>query len=119
MEKDIEYKVLHLIKEAGDGGILQRNLWKKIGASSREGSRISLRLERAGLIDRNRELHEGKWTYKLIAKKRPVSIGSMVDLPCTFCPIQGMCGLMNPVSPPTCEWMSTWVTKNSKLSSGV
>jgi len=109
--EDLEYKVFKLIKDRGDKGILQSQLWKKIKATSREGSRISLRLERAGLIERRRELHEGKWTYRLIAKKRSVNPLSILDLPCAFCPEQDKCGLGGPVSPASCPLLAQWAEK--------
>jgi hypothetical protein len=117
-EEDLEYRVLQMIKECGPEGILQCKLWKKIGASSREGSRISLRLERAGLIDRRRELHNGKWTYKLIAKKRVVTMDSIVDCPCTFCIDQERCEVGSTISPITCEKLSNWLYEKTSPSNG-
>jgi len=111
--EDLEYKVFRMIKDRGDKGILQSQLWKRINATSREGSRISLRLERAGLIERRRELHEGKWTYRLIAKKRSVNPLSILDLPCAFCPNQDKCGLGGPISPATCPLLAQWVEKTA------
>lgn len=116
--EDLEYKVFKLIRDHGDRGILQSQLWKRIKATSREGSRISLRLERAGLIERKRELHNGKWTYRLIAKKRAVNPMSILDLPCTFCPNQDRCGLGGPISPATCPLMTEWLNKAAHKQEG-
>lgn len=57
MQKIDYYEVLQLIKNNGKDGILQSNLWKKIGVTSREGSRIALKLLKQGLITRKRVLH--------------------------------------------------------------
>jgi len=60
---DLEYKALHFIVNMGSQGVLQSDLWRKLGASSREGSRIALKLENKGLIRREKELFGGRWTY--------------------------------------------------------
>lgn len=106
---NLEYKVLQTVKKSGDEGILQSQLWKEMKATSREGSRISLKLERAGLIFRHRVLHNGKWTFKLIAKKRPVTIGSISDLPCVFCVEQNKCGVGGIISPNTCSNLTEYM----------
>lgn len=108
-DKDLEYNVLQIIKECGDEGILQSHLWKRISASSREGSRVSLRLEKAGLVERRKELHQGKWTYKLIAKKKAVAIDTILDIPCFFCPVQDKCEIGAAISPITCALMTNYV----------
>ena len=110
---NLEYKVLQIIKESGSQGILQSQLWKRIGATSREGSRVSLKLEKAGLIERIRELHDGKWTYKLIAKKRVVTLDSVMDIPCIFCLQQDRCDVGSNISPTTCKRLSEWLEKQS------
>ncbi|MEM3737366.1 MAG: transcriptional regulator [Candidatus Bathyarchaeia archaeon] len=115
-DRDLEYKVLQIIKEHGEEGILQSLLWKKINASSREGSRVSLRLEKAHLIDRKRELHDGKWTYKLIAKKRSVKADSILDQVCTFCSEQERCGVGGAVSPITCDKLTRWLFEKSGVA---
>lgn len=106
---NLEYKVLQIVKKAGSEGILQSQLWKEMSATSREGSRISLKLERAGLIYRHRELHGGKWTFKLIAKKRSVSVDSISDSPCVFCIEQNKCGVGSIISPNNCSNLTEWM----------
>jgi len=117
--EDLEYTVLQLIKDAGKSGILQSQLWKKINATSREGSRISSRLERTSLIGRNRELHDGKWTYRLVAKKSAMTIDSIIDLPCAFCADQEKCDLGNDISPITCERLLSWISLNTSGSNHI
>lgn len=51
-ENDLEQKALQLIMNSGEEGLLQSELWRKMEASSREGSRISIKLEKKGLIYR-------------------------------------------------------------------
>ena len=58
-----------LISEVGDKGLNQGDLWKKLNVSSRDGSRISLKLEKKGVITRQLFLADGRWTYRLRIKK--------------------------------------------------
>ena len=51
---DLEHKALHLISTTGDQGVLQSEMWQELDASSREGSRIAIKLENKGLIRRER-----------------------------------------------------------------
>lgn len=53
---DLEQKALHFVVNTGYQGVLQSELWRELGASSREGSRVALKLEEKGLIRREKEL---------------------------------------------------------------
>ena len=55
---DLEQKALHSVINTGYEGVLQSELWRELGASSREGSRVALKLEEKGLIRREKELQE-------------------------------------------------------------
>ena len=46
---DLEQKALHYVVNTGYQGVLQSDLWRELGASSREGSRVSIKLEEKGL----------------------------------------------------------------------
>ena len=62
-------KVCEIIAGYEIKGILQSELWKKLKLSSRDGSRLALKLERMGMITREKILEKERWTYKLIIKK--------------------------------------------------
>lgn len=106
---DMEHKALQFIMNTGNNGILQSDLWRQLGASSREGSRISLKLENKGLIRRERELFEGRWTYRLYPKRKPASIKSIIDCPCLMCPEDPRCGSWSSLSPLDCERLTEWI----------
>ena len=106
---DLEQKALHLIMNTGDKGVLQSELWREMEASSREGSRISLKLENKGLIHRERELSNGRWTYRLFSKRQPVSIDTVVACPCLVCEQSVRCGAGGKVSPNTCDQLTDWI----------
>lgn len=104
-----EQDVLRIVMELGDMGILQSELWKKLTADSREGSRAILRLERKGLIARKKELHDGRWTYRVFAKRRYSTIDSIVDIPCAFCDLIGNCPQSWIMNPNKCEHLTEWL----------
>ena len=42
---ELEHKALDVISNNGSDGVLQSELWRELDATSREGSRIALKLE--------------------------------------------------------------------------
>ena len=89
--------------------MLQSELWQELRASSREGSRIALKLEIKGLVKREKELYQGRWTYRLFPKRKPASINSIIDCPCLTCPESIRCGGGGAVSPNNCERLTEWL----------
>jgi hypothetical protein len=116
---DLEQKALQYIINTGFEGVLQSELWRKLGASSREGSRIALKLESKGLIRREKELRDGRWTYRLFPKRLPASIDSIADCPCLMCPDAARCDPASTISPQTCERLTQWLISISKNESGL
>jgi len=111
---DLEQRALQYIMRMGADGILQSDLWRKLGASSREGSRIALKLESRGLIRREKELCDGRWTYRLFPKRLPASIDSIADCPCLMCPDSPRCDPASVISPQTCEKLTQWLISISR-----
>jgi DNA-binding MarR family transcriptional regulator len=56
-----ERAALELVRETG--GIHQSDLWKELGVSSRQGSRIAESLSEAGLVERSEAVYKGHTTY--------------------------------------------------------
>lgn len=112
---DLEYKALYLIMNTGRKGVVQSELWRKLGASSREGSRLAIKLENKGLIHREREIFGGRWTYRLYPKRQPPSLDSIIDLPCFACPDDSRCGTWGTISPYDCERLSNWILRLAQL----
>jgi len=110
---DLEHKALSYIANIGGEGVLQSDLWRQLGASSREGSRIALKLEDKGLIQRQKELCEGRWTYRLYPKRKPASINSIADCPCLTCPENLRCGSWGATSPNDCVKLTDWILKQA------
>ena len=118
MDKLINH-VCEIAATYGNNGIHQSDLWKKLKLTSRDGSRLALKLERMGLITREKILLKGRWTYKLIIIKSPIGTDSLSGAPCLVCPVESKCSLDGDISPKTCQFIEDWVlielkTKKSK-----
>ena len=92
-------KVYDILAERESDGMFQSELWKKLKLSSRDGSRLALKLERMGTITREKLLEKGRWTYRLIIKKTPVSTQSIENAPCLVCPVVQKCSIVGEISP--------------------
>jgi len=102
-------RVCEIIADYETNGVFQSELWKKLKLSSRDGSRLALKLERMGMITREKILEKERWTYKLIIKKIPISTKSIEGAPCLTCPVQSKCSIDGEISPKTCQWIEDWV----------
>jgi hypothetical protein len=105
-------KVCEIIADFEDEGMLQSDLWKKLKLNSRDGSRLALRLERRGLISREKILQKGRWTYKLVIEQAPIKLESLVDSPCLTCPVEAKCDFENSYPEPSplhCQLIENWV----------
>jgi hypothetical protein len=116
---DLEQRALQFIMNTGFQGVLQSDLWHELDASSREGSRIALKLEIKGLIRREKELREGRWTYRLFPKRLPASIESISDCPCLMCQDNQRCDPSSVISPKNCEKLTEWLQNISQVQPGV
>lgn len=116
---DLEQKALQFIMNTGFGGVLQSDLWRELGATSREGSRISLKLEGKGLIRREKELQEGRWTYRLFPKRLPANIDTIIDCPCLMCAENPRCDPSSAPSPQNCQRLTDWILNISQGETGI
>lgn len=115
---DLTSKVYKLVVEHGADGVLQSEVWKDLTLTSRDGSRLAIRLERRGMIRREKVLDGGRWTYKLTPLRMPVHIQSIEDAPCITCPYENKCSLTGVVSPLSCPWILEWVVADYRRSGG-
>ena len=105
-------KVCEIIADYEDKGVLQSELWKKLKLNTKDGARLALRLERRGLISREKLLQKGRWTYKLIIEQAPIKLESLVDSPCLTCPVEQKCDFENVYPEPSplhCNLIENWV----------
>jgi hypothetical protein len=108
-KNDMDHDALRLIIEAGEEGILQSEMWKKLNATSREGSRLALKFEEKGVVERKKVLHEGRWTYKLFSQTKMVTIDSISDCPCITCEGLDKCFPGGQVTPIHCRLLTLWM----------
>ncbi|MDG6920117.1 MAG: winged helix-turn-helix transcriptional regulator [Nitrososphaerota archaeon] len=106
---DLTSRVYKLVVETGRDGVLQSEIWKELGLTSRDGSRLAIRLERRGLIGRVKVLEDGRWTYKLTPLRFPTDMASIEKAPCIVCQYEPKCSIEGEVSPYVCPWIGPWV----------
>jgi hypothetical protein len=102
-------KSFKIIINNGKNGILQSTLWKELDLTSRDGSRVAIRLEKRSLIKREKILENGRWTYKLFAAKLPVDTQTIQQAPCLTCPVEHMCSVDGIYSPNNCTLIENWI----------
>ena len=107
-------KVCDILAEKESDGMFQSELWKKLKLTSRDGSRLALKLERIGFITREKLLENNRWTYKLILKKTPISTLSIENAPCLVCNVEQKCSLDGEISPRSCQLIEDWVIAELK-----
>ena len=107
-------KICDILAERESSGMFQSELWKKLKLTSRDGSRLALKLERMGTITREKLLEKDRWTYKLILKKTPISTQSIENAPCLVCPVEQKCSLEGEISPRNCQFIEDWVIAEFK-----
>ena len=110
-------KICDILAERESEGMFQSELWKKFKLTSRDGSRLSLKLERMGTITREKLLENDRWTYKLILKKTPISTQSIENSPCLVCTVEQKCSIDGEISPKTCQLIEDWVITEFKKPS--
>jgi predicted DNA-binding transcriptional regulator len=113
---DLTSRVYKLVVERGRDGVLQSEIWKELGLTSRDGSRLAIRLERRGLIGRVKVLEEGRWTYKLTPLRFPTDMASIEKAPCIICQYESKCSVDGEVSPYVCPWIGPWVIEEARLA---
>jgi len=115
---DLTSRVYKLVVERGRDGVLQSEIWKELGLTSRDGSRLAIRLERRGLIGRVKVLEEGRWTYKLTPLRFPTDMTSIEKAPCIVCQFESKCSIDGQISPYICPWIGPWVIDEARVAAG-
>lgn len=106
--EDLTDKSFRIIIDNGKDGMLQSKLWKELDLTSRDASRVAIRLEKRCLIKRKKILNGGRWTYKLFAIKLPVNTECIEQVPCLTCPVEHMCSVDATYSPNNCSLIEGW-----------
>lgn len=113
----LEERAIKLLLKYEDKGLLQSELWHKLGVTSREGSRIAIKLEKKGIVKRVREFAKDRWTRRLVPLIRQVTLEPIKGAPCPSCIYNHVCGRNGAVSPNTCLWLEEWVVTSYRSRS--
>ncbi len=106
----LEDQAIKILLE-NEGGILQSELWHRLGVSSRVGSRLAIKLEKKGYVRRERVLGGDRWTLRLIPLIKRFDPSPLFGAPCPLCPFNPNCGPDQSVSPVGCTLIEDWVTR--------
>ena len=117
-KKDLERKALQMVFDVGPEGLLQSDMWKKLGSTSSEGSRIGIKLEEKGNVNRRKVLHNGRWTYRLFSLRKPITIDSINDCPCIVCEDLEKCFDGGQISPLSCQRLTLWMEPSTTRPDG-
>ncbi|MEM2861245.1 MAG: hypothetical protein QXL12_04885 [Nitrososphaerota archaeon] len=105
----LEEKALKLLLQHGEKGLLQSELWHLLGITSRDGSRVAIKLEKRGLVKRVKEFANDRWTMRLISQVKPLDLSIIRDSPCPPCPYNDSCGPSGNYSPTGCILIESWL----------
>lgn len=108
----LEERAIKLLLKHQEKGLLQSELWRKLGVTSREGSRIAIRLERKGMVKRVKEFAKDRWTRRLVPLIRRVTIEPIKGAPCISCDQEHVCGKGGVVSPQSCPKLERWLLES-------
>ena len=111
---DLEQKALHYVVGTGYQGVLQSDLWRELGASSREGSRVSINWKRRDLSAEKKNCKKADGPIGSTLKGLPASIETIVDCPCLLCPDNARCDPTTALSPKSCPKLTDWILNLGK-----
>ncbi len=113
----LEDQAIKILLE-NEEGILQSELWQRLGVSSRVGSRLAIKLEKKGYVRRERVLAKDRWTLKLIPLIKKFDPSPLFGAPCPLCSYNPNCGPDQSVSPIGCTLIEDWVVRSYREAHG-
>lgn len=118
MPESLEDKILSILQNSEDLTMAQSGLAKVLEMTSRDVSRVIVKLEKRGVVKRLQVKEGGRSSYKVkLLKKTPkIDLNDVVWCACFTCADLERCGRGQPVSPETCNKLTTSLkAENSKL----
>lgn len=113
---DLTSQVYKMVVEKGGDRVLQSEIWKELKLTSRDGSRLAIRLERRGLLGRVKTLEGGRWTYKLTPLRLPTDMASIEKAPCITSPHESGCYVDGEINPLVCPSIGPWVIQEYRAA---
>lgn len=121
---EIEIKILEGLHKLGNQ-YLQRDLWRAIGINSKTGIPYLTKLEKKGLITREKTIINKKIQYIVKLTEKGIELAKQIiekekyekedicrtvmSIPCFYCPYIDICGKTRDLNPETCEFLSRWI----------
>jgi predicted transcriptional regulator len=118
LPESLEDKILSTLQSSEDLTMTQSGLAKVLDMTSRDISRIVVKLERRGVVKRVQVKEGGRNSYKVkLLKKTPrIDLSDVVWCACFTCADLEKCGKGQPVSPEICNKLTTSLrAEHSKL----
>jgi len=110
----LEERAIKLLLKHEKEGLLQSELWHKLGVTSREGSRIAIKLEKKGMVRRVKEFAKDRWTRRLVPLIKQVTLEPIRGLPCLSCPYNQVCGRGGSITPNACQKLEEWLLESHR-----
>ena len=138
MSKDsVSERIIGFLLSNEGKDVLQSELWKELGLTSKELSKALKKLEEEGVIKREPVTYKGKRTYRITlvadtlarVQKTGLQAGRLgrlvvsklvdevLDIPCVSCPFINRCyegGFYDPVN---CQFINEWVLRHGQTKS--
>jgi len=118
LPESLEDRILSILQSSENLTTTQSGLAKTLQMTSRDISRIVIKLERRGVVKRLRVKDGGRSSYKVkLLKRTPkIDLNDVAWCACFTCPDLEKCGRGQPISPETCNKLTTSLkAENSKL----
>jgi len=109
----LEERAIKLLLEHESSGVLQSDLWHMLDVTSREGSRIAIKLENKGMVKRVKEFANDRWTRRLVPLVRRIEVGALKGCPCPACEHNDSCRSTGTATPATCATLESWILESS------
>ena len=119
MPDSLEDKILSLLQNTKNCTLSQGDLGKSLHLTSREISRSLIKLERRGVVQRQRSHEGGRISYKvkLLKKKPKIDLNDVVWCSCLTCTDLEKCGRGQPVSPELCAKLTNSIKNEQSRQS--
>jgi len=109
----LEERAIKLLLEHESSGVLQSDLWHMLDVTSREGSRIAIKLENKGMVKRVKEFANDRWTRRLVPLVRRIEVGALKGCPCPACEHNDSCRSTGTATPAACATLERWILESS------
>jgi len=104
----LEERILRFLREI-DEPIIQPEIARRLNVSSRDVSRILAKLEKKGVIKREKVIMKGRRTFKVFPLREAEPLDALLECPCFSCPYLEMCGEKQEHDPSTCRKLTEWL----------